>query len=289
MHEIYGLRLPVELVVLSACQTALGREIHGEGLVGLVRGFMYAGAPRVVASLWKVDDQATSELMKHFYKGMLVDGLRPDSINPQDTPTLDRLKREGVFYLNSHCVFPTVTRVNAASISTGSYPSRHGLVSNSMFYAGVYPNRAFNTGDWRELLKLAESSGGRLIFGLHNYPDVTRMVGKRTRNFLRRVRNAEIWITETGGIVRHRHFKYDESRADKVVRHVFKLVRDMRGGKDYDSKWGERQTGSGPIAWMIGRRFEAACEKLNLNTTRSNLTTEHFSPPKREAAQLTLF
>jgi DNA repair photolyase len=72
-------------------------------------------------------------------------------------------------------------------------------------------------------------------------------------------------------------------------RHVFKLVRDMRGGKDYDSKWGERQTGSGPIAWMIGRRFEAACEKLNLNTTRSNLTTEHFSPPKREAAQLTLF
>ncbi len=48
-------------------------------------------------------------------------------------------------------------------------------------------------------------------------------------------------------------------------RHVFKLIRDMRGGKDYDSKWGERQTGSGPIAWMIGRRFEAACEKLDLN------------------------
>jgi DNA repair photolyase len=72
-------------------------------------------------------------------------------------------------------------------------------------------------------------------------------------------------------------------------RHVFKLVRDMRGGKDYDSRWGERQTGSGPIAWMIGRRFEAACDKLNLNTTRSSLTTSHFSPPKREAAQLTLF
>ena len=72
-------------------------------------------------------------------------------------------------------------------------------------------------------------------------------------------------------------------------RHVFKLIQDMRGGKDYDSKWGERMTGTGPIAWMIGRRFEAACEKLNLNTTRSNLTTEHFSPPKREAAQLTLF
>jgi hypothetical protein len=68
------------------------------------------------------------------------------------------------------------------------------------------------------------AGGGRLTFGLHNYPDVTRLVGIRTRNFLRRVRNAEIWITETGGIVRHRNFKYDESRADKVVRHVFKLV-----------------------------------------------------------------
>jgi DNA repair photolyase len=71
-------------------------------------------------------------------------------------------------------------------------------------------------------------------------------------------------------------------------RHVFKLVRDMRGGKDYDSKWGERQTGAGPIAWMIGRRFEAACEKLGLNTTRRKLTVEHFSPPKRESEQLSL-
>ncbi len=72
-------------------------------------------------------------------------------------------------------------------------------------------------------------------------------------------------------------------------RHVFKLVRDMRGGKDYDSKWGERQTGTGPIAWMIGRRFEATCDKLGLNKVRTRLTTEHFSPPKVEAPQLSLF
>jgi DNA repair photolyase len=72
-------------------------------------------------------------------------------------------------------------------------------------------------------------------------------------------------------------------------RHVFKLVRDMRGGKDYDSTFGKRQTGSGPIAWMIGRRFESACEKLGLNKVRNKLTTEHFSPPCREAAQLDLF
>jgi CHAT domain-containing protein len=71
LHEIYNLKLSADLVVLSACQTGLGKEIRGEGLVGLTRGFMYAGAPRVVASLWKVDDRATAELMQRFYRGML--------------------------------------------------------------------------------------------------------------------------------------------------------------------------------------------------------------------------
>jgi len=69
--EIFNLRLPAELVVLSACRTALGTEIRGEGLVGLTRAFLYAGAARVVASLWTVDDLATSELMARFYGGML--------------------------------------------------------------------------------------------------------------------------------------------------------------------------------------------------------------------------
>lgn len=77
LHEIYNLQLPVELVVLSACQTGLGKEIRGEGLVGLTRGFMYAGAKRVVASLWKVDDAATAELMRLFYQGMLREEQTP--------------------------------------------------------------------------------------------------------------------------------------------------------------------------------------------------------------------
>jgi CHAT domain-containing protein/Tfp pilus assembly protein PilF len=77
MHEIYNLRLPADVIVLSACQTALGKEIRGEGFVGLTRGFMYAGAERVVASLWQVDDLATAELMKRFYRGMLLNKLRP--------------------------------------------------------------------------------------------------------------------------------------------------------------------------------------------------------------------
>ncbi|HEY6249702.1 MAG TPA: CHAT domain-containing protein, partial [Candidatus Angelobacter sp.] len=77
LEDVYNLRLPVELVVLSACDTALGEEISGEGLVGLTRGFMYAGASRVVASLWAVNDAATSELMARFYRAMEVNGMRP--------------------------------------------------------------------------------------------------------------------------------------------------------------------------------------------------------------------
>ncbi len=72
-------------------------------------------------------------------------------------------------------------------------------------------------------------------------------------------------------------------------RHVFKLIRDTRGGKDYDSKWGERMTGNGPIAWMIGRRFEAACERLGLNRRKLKLTTEHFAPTLKRPQQLALF
>ncbi len=71
--------------------------------------------------------------------------------------------------------------------------------------------------------------------------------------------------------------------------HVFKLIRDMRGGKDYDAKWGERMKGSGPYAWMIGRRFELACEKFGLNERKLTLSTQDFRAPKRNNAQLSLF
>jgi CHAT domain-containing protein len=76
-HDVYNLKLPAELVTLSACQTGLGKEIKGEGLVGLTRGFMHAGAARVAVSLWNVNDQATSELMARFYQKMLKENQRP--------------------------------------------------------------------------------------------------------------------------------------------------------------------------------------------------------------------
>src|SRR6185503_931698 len=77
-HEIYELKLPAELVVLSGCRTGLGKDIRGEGLSGLTRAFMHAGAARVLVSLWDVNDEATAELMRRFY----VNLLGPQKLSP---------------------------------------------------------------------------------------------------------------------------------------------------------------------------------------------------------------
>ena len=78
LNEIFNLDLGgAELVVLSACETGLGKNTTGEGMVGITRGFMYAGSPRLVVSLWKVSDDATVELMRRFYSGILKDKLPP--------------------------------------------------------------------------------------------------------------------------------------------------------------------------------------------------------------------
>ncbi len=93
LQDIYNLKLRADLVVLSACETGLGKEISGEGLVGLTRGFMYAGASRVVASLWKVSDAATAELMAEFYRGMEKQGLSPAAALRQAKIALWKQKR----------------------------------------------------------------------------------------------------------------------------------------------------------------------------------------------------
>jgi predicted AlkP superfamily pyrophosphatase or phosphodiesterase len=91
----------------------------------------------------------------------VVDGLRPDSITAEDTPTLFRLRAEGVDLVNSHAVFPTVTRVNAAAIATGTQPGTNGLVGNQMFVPAVDSRRAFDTGNYRNFLTLDQATGGR--------------------------------------------------------------------------------------------------------------------------------
>ncbi len=93
---------------------------------------------------------------------LVLDGLRPDMITPEIMPNLFRLRQEGVWCANAHSVFPTVTRVNAASISTGTVPAAHGIVSNTMYVEGVSP-APFDTANYQNLVKLAEISGGRAV------------------------------------------------------------------------------------------------------------------------------
>ena len=94
LGDIYNLNLPADLVVLSACETALGPEVKSEGLTGLTRGFMYAGAARVVASLWKVDDAATAELMKRFYTYMLDKNMTASAALRRAQLDISTLKEE---------------------------------------------------------------------------------------------------------------------------------------------------------------------------------------------------
>ncbi len=97
-HEIYGLRWAADLVVLSACSTALGQEIRGEGLVGLTRGFQYAGARAVLVSLWEVDDEATAELMQRFYREMLEHGQPAAALRAAQDGLRRQPGREAPYY-----------------------------------------------------------------------------------------------------------------------------------------------------------------------------------------------
>ena len=90
------------------------------------------------------------------YVVLVIDGLRPDSINERDTPNLHRLKTEGVAFPNSHAVFPTVTRVNATALGTGSYPAKNGIMGNSIFVPAVDAKRAFSNDDAQKLLVLGD-------------------------------------------------------------------------------------------------------------------------------------
>ena len=93
LNDIYNLELSSDMVVLSACQTALGKEVRGEGLIGISRGFLYAGSKRIVASLWKVDDSATAEFMKRFYKNHLNKGMPASKALQQTKIEMKKIRR----------------------------------------------------------------------------------------------------------------------------------------------------------------------------------------------------
>src|SRR5260370_11925988 len=129
--------------------SAIFRTIHLAGLVAM------AAIPG--ASLPASAGRATLNIV------LVLDGLRPDAITPEETPNLSRLRQEGVNFTNSHSVFPTVTRVNATAIGTGALPGRNGVVGNSLYVRAVDPNHSFGNDNHTNLLRLDQVTGGGMV------------------------------------------------------------------------------------------------------------------------------
>ena len=110
----------------------------------------------------------------------VMDGLRPDGITASGTPILFRLGNEGVIFENSHSVFPTVTRVNSASLSTGMQPAHHGIMGNQIYIPAVDPVNAFSNDNFLPLLKLGELSDGRIVL-TPSIAELTTEIGHRDR------------------------------------------------------------------------------------------------------------
>jgi hypothetical protein len=180
--------------------------------------------------------------------------------------------------------FSTWNEANLGSTQpTGRYPERTAVFYKALkkqcrgcTVVAVELLVTANWRMWRWIRAFRERAGrGRLIFGLHNYPDVTRLRSRATRLFLRRVRNAEVWITETGGIVRHRRFAYNEGRAARVVRHVFKMVDALpRVKRLYLYNW--RYDGNG--RWDSGLISDEGTERMAYYALLDGLTLDRFKP-----------
>jgi arylsulfatase A-like enzyme len=113
--------------------------------------------------LVSLGNMAQAESAASLHLVFVIDGLRPDSIQESNTPNLYKLRQEGVWFDNAHAVFPTVTRVNSASLGTGTYPLHHGVMGNTMYVPAVDPLRAFGNDDFENLLKLDDATSGQMM------------------------------------------------------------------------------------------------------------------------------
>ena len=100
---------------------------------------------------------------RHIILLIVWDGLRPDMITAKNTPFVHQMAQRGVFCTANHAVFPTATRINSASLTTGCYPARHGIVDNELYIPALKVDKPASCADWTNLQKLAELEGGRLL------------------------------------------------------------------------------------------------------------------------------
>ena len=180
--------------------------------------------------------------------------------------------------------FSTWNEANLGSVQpTGRHPRRTAVYYRALkrqcrgcTVVAVELLTTSNWRMWRWVRAFRHRAGrGRLIFGLHNYPDMTRLRSKATRLFLRRVKNAEVWITETGGIVRHRHYRYNEGRAARVIRHVFRVTeRFPRITRLYLYNWQY----DGNSRWDSGLISEGGTERMGYYEFLDGLSLDRFKP-----------
>ncbi len=135
-----------------------------------------------VTLLIHVSNPAHGELQGTRVVLIVMDGLRPDYVSPRLMPNLHALSREGVVFEKHHAAFPTVTRVNASTIVTGTYPDRHGIVDNSVYFPGVEPDKTLSTGSKGDLEKIEAHTDGKLLT-VETLGEVLARQGKKTGVF----------------------------------------------------------------------------------------------------------
>ena len=149
---------------------------------------------------------------------LVLDGLRPDYVTPDVMPNLYALGQRGVVFTNHHSVFPTVTRVNASSITTGAYPERHGLLGNAVFFPQVDPSRFLDTGERANLVRINDATGGKLLTA-PTLGEILQARGKRMLAVGSGTSGAAFVLNYTvaGGAILHTEFGLPETLHQQVL------------------------------------------------------------------------
>ena len=165
------------------------------------------------------DDSGPAAPHRHLV--IVLDGLRPDYVTPEAMPNLYALGERGVVFTDHHAVYPTVTRVNAASISTGAYPETHGIMGNAVFFPDVDATRFLSTSDRSNLLRIEESEGGRLLTA-PTLGDVLQDAGERLLAVSAGSSGSSFLLNHTvaGGGIIHYEYVLPDSLAERVAQEL---------------------------------------------------------------------
>ena len=148
-----GRRTAIRLLGAALCSAAAGAPGLSSARLAAA-GRPPAPAPR---------GQSPPDTARQRHLLIVLDGLRPDYVTPETMPHLHALGARGVVFTDHHAVYPTVTRVNAASIATGAYPETHGLLGNAVYFPEVDAGRFLSTGERANLLRIEEAESGNLL------------------------------------------------------------------------------------------------------------------------------